>query len=356
MLENNFKEMLEIPFTEELCKQLQLFRQSSRISNEQQVNLDLKRLSSLEIKDESGDIVWRLDNIAQSLDNLNQDPGVVFFDKIKGFDSKLQDFIARHFHQGGMLFNGRTFLSCYINSLGFQVNGDHHFVFEFIPEGLIVKEIFVLKKLTFLPLEGIFKTIPKDGELSFDFLKDDDKEKIAFFREQIENSLEARSNSFGGVKGSEIRLEENPNTSKYLHMVEIPHGYGKDGKESASLIEFTLKNTIVMDPVTRDIKLENLSKEGIVLKVQSDLYGLSSLNVGNLDFSKFLTPELPLSIPKEPMFFTKPRFKSSIHNIVLNSYREFILLLFNIIFNLIVSLQPRHSNDPQNNFSQKMRP
>lgn len=81
MLENNFKEMIEVPFTQEICKQLQLFQQSSRISNEQQVSLDLQRLSSLEIKDESGNIIWRLNDAVQSLSNLNQGPGVVFFEK-----------------------------------------------------------------------------------------------------------------------------------------------------------------------------------------------------------------------------------------------------------------------------------
>lgn len=65
------------------------------------------------------------------------------------------------------------------------------------------------------------------------------KKKIVFFREQIKNSLEVlwrNSLPFGWVEGSEIRLEENPNASEYLHMMEVPPIYGK---ESASLIEFT---------------------------------------------------------------------------------------------------------------------
>lgn len=360
MTENNSNNMIEVSFEDELCEQLQSFRYSSCNADKYQVCLDLQRISSLEIKEKS--VVTKIKplydqngtTINQSQEILSQELNKAFFDKLKGLDDNLQHFVAQHFHQGGILFNGRSFLSYHINALGFQVNGEHKFVFEINYKDLIVEETFTIEALTFLPLSGVLKIVSKDSELAAESLTNDEKERILFFTEYIKSSLGISENQ--STEGLRIRLGINPHSAEYLYM------------PGTSLIEFTVRHEIIVDSKEpKGIILKDLSKKDVKLRVQSDLYGLSSLNIDKPRSFKLLCPELPLSIPdpKSSIFFSKPTLKSKINNLALNTYREFILLLLNIIFNLISSPipvkspflgshQPR-SNESNNSFAYRMR-
>lgn len=135
-----------------------------------------------------------------------------------------------------------------------------------------------------------------------------------------------------------------------------------NSEPDVNLIEFTVKHTVELDQeFKKEIRIKKLSKTDVILKIQPQLYNLSSGSTQS-EFLKFLSPELRYVLPS---LFEKSKAKSKIKNLILNSYREFIQLLFNIISCFIsspipaksyfsASHQPR-SNESNNSFARRMR-
>ena len=95
--------------------------------------------------------------------------------------------------------------------------------------------------------------------------------------------------------------------------------------------------------------------------MQEGLYAVSS-QTSNPEFAKLLSPNLQcVSFD----FFAKPKFTSKLNELILNSYRGFILILLNIIFKLTIApivlpekapfSAPTELSESLNNFSNRMR-
>lgn len=93
----------------------------------------------------------------------------VFFNRIKSLDKKFQDIILLNFHQGGMFYAARQFLTYHLNLLGFKPNSKHHIICDFDnSEELVITEKFSVTALDFIPEDWLLsKIFSKDGEFFF---------------------------------------------------------------------------------------------------------------------------------------------------------------------------------------------
>ncbi|WP_342227566.1 hypothetical protein [Rickettsiella endosymbiont of Rhagonycha lignosa] len=173
-------------------------------------------------------------------------------------------------------------------------------------------------------------------------LKESELEKIAYFQNFIKNKL-YNSNHH------KLRLQ-------LMDQENVVPCLGFNTKQHISLMEFTVKHTITLDSESKEIRTKKLSKEDIDFTVQSELFDFSS-KTHFPEFSKLLTPDLPWA---SPGFFKKYGFKNQIYDLILENYRDFILILLNIISKLIFSplalSPPAESYESQNNFAFRMRP
>lgn len=116
---------------------------------------------------------------------IDPDPDEVFFHRIKRLDNKLQDFIRLNFHQGGMLYAVRQFLTFHLNSLGFNPNDGHkhHIIFDFgNAEKLVITEKFSITALDFI-FNGLmlYKVIVEEEKFFYRDLEQADKDKNSLF-------------------------------------------------------------------------------------------------------------------------------------------------------------------------------
>ncbi|WP_342147483.1 hypothetical protein [Rickettsiella endosymbiont of Aleochara curtula] len=364
-----FEDMIELSFDDECLAALQSFAHPSNIGGEAQVAMDLKRIYALTIKDESGE--WSYvkaspptvaeGNLETRTSHrksitIEPDPDEFFLARIKSTDKEIQDFLLLNFHQGGMFYGGRTFLTTSLLGLGFVPSVDeghkHHITCEFSSEKLVITENFKIIKLDFLPEPIVKIACSKDGELKSLALEEAEKNKIAYFQEFIRKLLSDKISTDRGK--TDLQLEEESKNEVFQLFF--------NSEQAANLIEFTVKHTVVLNSESKGIETKKLSKEDVSLKVQRQLYELSSRS-SHPEFSKFLSPELRYALPK---LFENPRTKSKVKNLILNSYREFMLLLFNIVFYLISSSipaktsflppQPHQSDESPDVFAYRMRP
>lgn len=335
--------MIELSFEDECLTALQSFAHPSNIGGEEQVAMDLKRIYALTIKDELGEWSYLKSSVSIGADvnpeiqtsprrsvTIEPDPDEFFLARIKSTSKKIQDFLLMNFHQGGMFYSGRSFLTTSLLGLGFVPSVDeghkHHISCEFSSEKLVITENFEIIKLDFLP-EPIMKIVcSENGKLKSLDLEESEKNKIAYFQEYVRKLLSDKISTGQGKTDWELK-EGSKN--------EVFHLFS-NSEQNANLIEFTVKHTIALDPDSQKVDIKKLSKEDVSLKVQRQLYELSS-GSAQPEFRKFLYPELKYALPR---LFENPRTKSKVKNLILNSYREFMLLLFNIVFHLISSSIP----------------
>jgi hypothetical protein len=354
------KKLIELSFEGECLQELQRFAHSSKSGDERQVRVDLQRTYGLTIGKWHYEQPSKRGSVIKTSGLIEPNPDEVFFYRIKSLDKKFQDFILLNFHQGGMFYAARQFLTFHLNSLGFMPNSKdghrHHFICDFgNSDELVITEKFNVTALDFISnTELLYKVIAKDEEFSCINLNQVDKDKILYFQENLMKLLGDKVSP--NYQQANLRLEkkfkdENEKTQLVFN-----------SDENANLIEFTVKHTLKLDPISpMGIKIKELSKEDISFKVQAELYEFSS-ETSKAEFSKLLSPNLPCV---SSGFFARPKFGSKLKDLMLNTYREFILLLLNIIFKLIespipaktsfLSPQPHQSNESQNNFAYRMR-
>lgn len=339
--------LLELSFEGECLKTLQEFvhpKKNETYLNEtyledkskEQVGIDLERIYCLTIKDQLGEQVYEIPSVSSEVDDKTRDSIIQtakekrkhdFFNKIEGLDKKLYQLFLENFHQGGMFYAARQFLTFHLNSLGFTpISNKHHIVCEFSPEKIVITENFSITTLESLSSDMLFKLIIQKGEYAPINLERSEREKVAYFQEHIIKSM-------GEKNSSDHQLKLKENSQKKVFQLAF------NSEQETSLIEFTVKHTISLDPESKEVRIKELSKEDVSFKVQTQLYNLSS-ETSKPEFSKFLRP--------------KPE---------LNSFREFILLLFNLLYNLFFPPIPAEtplssqnkSNEPENNFACGMR-
>ncbi|MGC1854810.1 MAG: hypothetical protein WA659_05515 [Candidatus Aquirickettsiella sp.] len=166
--------MIEFSFEGECLETLRKFVHSSDIGGREQVARDLKRIFALTVKDESGE--WSYVRPSAQMDVSNEatqaserqaimiepDPDEFFLSRIESLDKRFQDLLLQNFHQGGMFYSARTFLTVSLLALGFLPSVDqghkHHIICEFSPEKLVITENFKVVKLDFVP-ESFMKVI-----------------------------------------------------------------------------------------------------------------------------------------------------------------------------------------------------
>lgn len=349
------KNLIRLHFEGECLQALQKFTHPSKSGNEEQVRVDLRRVSGLTIGK------WSYRNSSESADiKVEPDPEEVFFYRLKRLDKKFQDFIFLNFHQGGMFFVARQFLTFHLNSFGFKPssNGfEHHFICDFDNEELVITEKFNITGLEFVDPSLVSKVTIKNEEFSrINFqpvdLEPADKEKILFFQKNIMELLGDEA-SFN-YQQAKLRLEEKlKGEEKISQLVSYPRG--------KNLIEFTVRHTIKLDPTSLEgIKIEELSKDDVNFKVQAELYELNS-QTSKPEFSKLLYPNLQCV---SCSFFKKTSYKDKLDEFIINKYQAFILILFKIILNFCspivlpeksFSLIQAPLNELKNSFAYRMR-
>lgn len=339
----------ELILEEDFLEVLQSFIYPSKSGDERQVKVDLQRMYGLTIKDELTEWTYIKSFEGSAIKTparIDPDPDEVFFSRIKSLDKKFQDFILLNFHQGGMFYAAKQFLTFNFIPLGFipssTEGSKHHITFDFTnSEELVIKENFSITALDFIENTSSFKVIPKDGEFRTIDLEQYDKDKIFYLQEYIMESLCGVSSNYQQAK---LQLEKNSETKK------TRLSFNSD--ENINLIEFTLKYTLRLDPASANgITVNDLSKEDISFKVQEGLYDISS-QTSNPEFAKLLSPNLQcVSFG----FFAKPKFTNKLNELILNSYRGFILILLNIIFKLKASFfASTEPSESQKNFVNRM--
>lgn len=351
-------QLLELSFETEWLNALQEFAYPSLVEDRVQVVEDLKRMYGLTIKDESGE--WSYIKQAQNFNTdaqlsqrktgIGPDPDEVFLFRIGKLNKKFKRLLLQNFHQGGMFYTARQFLTFHINSLGFTPNVNqghkHHIICEFGSEKLVVTEKFSVTKLGFLPVDMLQKVFAQAGELlSFD-LDPSEKEKIVYIQNYIRTKLGENNRQKIGLRPIDQKA--------------MPFVFGAEQGEN--LIEFTVKHTITLDPKSMEINIKKLSEEDVSFKIQSQFHDLHPKS-SKLTFSKLLSLDFPCALPS---FFEKSH-RNKMNELILKAYRDFILILFNIIIHLISSpiVIPQKKTflfssvevyEPQNSFPYRMRP
>lgn len=355
------EELVELSFGGECLQELLQFSHSSKSGDERQVKVDLQRTYGLTIGKWHYERPSKRGSAIKTSGLIEANPDEVFFYRIKSLDKKFQDFILLNFHQGGMFYAARQFLTFHLNSLGFMPNSidghRHHFICDFDnSDELVITEKFNVTALDFISnTELLYKVTAKDGEFSCINLNQVDKDKILYFQENLMKLLGDKVSS--NYQQANLRLEKKfKDKNEKIQLV-----FNSD--ENVNLIEFTVKHTLKLDPTSpMGIKIKELSEEDVSFKVQAELYEFSS-EISKPEFSKLLSPNLPCV---SSAFFAKPKFGSKLKVLMLNTYREFIVLLLNIIFKLIaspipvkntfLSVQPPQPDESKNYFAYRMRP
>lgn len=345
------RELIEVSFEDKDLKTLQGFAYPSESGNEEQVRLDIRRTHALTIGKWYHEMRSESSFAIKTSAGIEPDPEEVFFNKIKSLDKKIQDFILLNFHQGGMFYAARQFLTFHLNILGFKPDSKHHIICDFDnSEELVITEKFSIAALDFIPKDWLLsKVISKDGKLFPINFEQTEKDKILYFQEHIMKLLDDKV--FSNCQQASLYLEKKD------EQIRLASSTNKN----ENLIEFSVKHTLKLDPTSpTPIKIKRLSKEDVEFKVQAELYGLSSTS-SEPQFFKLLSPNLSCV---SPGFFKKPKLKSKLREFIINNYQDFILILFKILLNFsspIVlpekapSFMQVSSTDPQNNFAQKMR-
>lgn len=311
--------MLELNFEENCLQKLRSFVCWDYVGNKEQTVMDIRRVDVFTVKDQSEGTEWsyvKKETESQILGRqrmVEPDPAEVFFFRIQNLDSKLRDFIADYFHQGGIFFSARAFLAYHINSLGFKLGSEHqehHLACELNPERLVVEEKFFVKKLTSIPPDMVQKIISENGKLSGESLSQAERENITYFQQYIKGLLTC------GKFSTEIRLEKGPLNGE----LQIA-----PSDSCSNLIEFTVKHTIYSDPkASQGIKIKELSKEDVKVRTQPQLYALGSTIGHPAVFARLLLPDLSC-VPYT--LFKKPTLESRINHLI----GRFLLLLLQML-------------------------
>ena len=346
--------LIEFCFEGECLQALQQFAHPSKSGDEKQVRTDLKRTSDLTIGN------WSYTMSSETSTNkisapIEPDLEEVFFYRIKRLDKKFQDFILLNFHQGGMFYSARQFLTFHLNSIGFVPNSSngfrHHFICDFDnPNELIITEKFNITALDFVSDDNLlFKINVVDEEFSLVHLPQADKDKIHFLQEQI-------TELFGNKASYQ---HKNLKLGKKFKDGDIRRQLLANSDKNVNLIEFSVKHVVTLDPKTpTEIKIKQLTKEDVKFKVPAELYELTATS--EPEFSKLLSPSLQCV---SSGFFKKPKLKSKLSEFTINNYQAFIIILFKILLNFCSpiilpekasSLTKGLSTEAENSFAYRM--
>lgn len=359
--------LITLSFEGECLEALQQFAYPNNSGDERQVKVDIKRMYGLTIGEWS--YVKPSKCSAKTSAGIELNPEEFFFNTTKKLDKKFQDFLLFNFHQGGMFYTGRQFLTFHLNSLGFNPNPSnghkHHIICDFADsEKLVITENFSVNVLDFVPDSVLYKIIAKEGKLFPIDLKQTDKDKIIYFQKYLMKCLS--DTVFSNDQYPKLQIEKKSETEKAQLFF--------NSDKNTNLMEFTVKHTVKLDSTSPNgIKVKKLSKEDVSFKVDLQLYDLN-VKISKNDFSEFLSPDLscvPYKFVSQGLpyssssFFAKPTFESKISEL-LNSYRNFILALLNILFKLIFPpiplpgkssflTQSTESSESQNSFAYRLR-
>ncbi len=142
--------MPALNFNSAFCEEFEAWNAHCCQADKSQVGLDIVRLG------ETGKIFFKKEGVAESIfEGVNvKQYKEIFFSQLKSFSLPFQDFINKHFHQGGELYAGIRYVDVMLlSSIGFQAIGKtREFVFEQEGNQLIVEEVFRVKGLMFSPL------------------------------------------------------------------------------------------------------------------------------------------------------------------------------------------------------------
>lgn len=347
------KNLIKLSIEGECLQALQKFVHPSKSGGEEQVRADLKRTYDLTI----GNWSYQLssDNSASKANaQIEPDQEEVFFNSIKRLDKKFQDFILLNFHQGGMFYAARQFLTFHLNSLGFVPKKfRHHFICDFDnSEELVITEKFNITALDFVSDPSLlFKVIVEDEKFVFIDLEQADKDKIRFLQEEITELFGNKTS----CQHKNLKLEKKVNGED----VKTQLLYNSD--EKVNLLELSVKHTLKLDPIaSTGIEIKQLSKQDVEFKVQADFYALNSPTT-EPEFAKLLSPNLQCV---SSGFFKKTNLKTKISEIIINNYQDFIIILLKILLNFCSPIVLPEKNpaliqapatDPQNSFAYRMR-
>ena len=351
---NKKQNLIELCFEGECLEALQRMAHPSQSGDEQQVRVDLKRASDLTIGDWS---YTKSSESAATKTNAPIEPDIeeVFFNRIERLDEKFKDFILLNFHQGGMFYAARQFLTFHLRSLGFSPASDdgfrHHLLCDFDnSDEIVITEKFNISALKFIDDDSLlFKVIVEDEKFACVFLEQADKDKIRFLQERITELFTNNASN----------QHENLKLQKKLIGEDIINQLSNSEK-NVNLLEFSVKHVVKLDPsAPMGIKIKQLTKEDVKFKVQAELYGLTATS--EPEFSKLLSPNLECD---SSGFFKKPKFKSKVSEFIINNYQDFIIILLKILLNfcspIIVSEKTSFSSpglptEPQISFACRMR-
>lgn len=309
--------MHALKFTSAFCQEFEAWNASSFPGDKKQVSMDISRLGK------TGNIFFKKKEVAESIfDEISIEKyKEIFFDKLKSFSLPFQDFINKHFHQGGELFSGMRYVNVLLlNSIGLQSTGTtREFVFEQEGNQLLVEEIFRVQGLLFHPFDG--HTFSFDRALNSEVvfvLSEEEKAKLEFCKNQLKEVYSRGervecSLTQENVATMRINIED---MSKTLFAEKF-------ADDELALMTFRVRHRILLDAsATEGVSRQAFNEDDFRATVHETLLS----NSDTKDFGKLFSPKLTLSRWKFN-HFKNVSFSEKCITLIIKGYGSFIFLI-----------------------------